>query len=107
MADDRDLSAESVDIEGIRETLQSRPITFALLFGSTARGESEASSDVDIDALPVPVAYAALRDGVLIAGDENAVEAYRKRVEAEYESTADQRQRNRETFIDRLASGDT
>lgn len=95
MADDRDLSAESVDIEGIRETLQSQLITFALLFGSTARGESEASSDIDIalkfsestgdrerfrqrnrtdaalqeyatgfvdvsdiDALPVPVAYA-------------------------------------------------
>jgi hypothetical protein len=43
----------------------------------------------------------------MIAGNEDAVEAYRKWVEAEYESTADQRQRNRETFIGRLASGET
>jgi len=140
----RDSSAGEVDIEGIRDALDSRPVEFALLFGSHARGESEASSDVDIalrfpdsvsdterfrernridaalqehapgfvdlsdiDTLSVPVARAAFRDGVLLVGDERAVDAYRRRIEAQYESTADERQRNREAFIDRLASGET
>ena len=144
MADTRDPSVEGVDTEGIRTVLDSRPIEFALLFGSRARGETEASSDVDvalrfresmddterfrernridaalqehapgfvdvsdIDTLSVPVARAALRDGVVLVGEERAVDAYRRRVEAEYESTADERQRNREAFIDRLASGET
>ena len=144
MADTRDPSVEGVDTEGIRTVLDSRPIEFALLFGSRARGETEASSDVDvalrfresmddterfrernridaalqehasafvdvsdIETLPTPVARAALRDGILLAGDERAVEAYRARVETEYESTADRRERQREAFIDRLASGET
>lgn len=139
-----DLAAEGIDIEGIREALASRPVEFALLFGSHARGEGAVSSDVDIalrfpetmddrerfrernridaalqeyatgfvdvsdiDTLPIPVAHAALRDGILLAGDDGTLEAYRTQIEAEYESTADERERQREAFIDRLARGDT
>lgn len=60
----------------------------------------------DIDALPTPVAYAALRDGLQIVGDEQAVEMYREQVEAEYEATAEERERERQAFIRRLAEGD-
>lgn len=35
--------SRGVDIEGIRRVLDSRPVEFALLLGSRARGESEAS----------------------------------------------------------------
>jgi predicted nucleotidyltransferase len=144
MSDVRAPSVEGVDTQGIRELLDSRPVEFALLFGSRARGESEASSDVDIalrfedsiddterfrernwidaavqehanafvdvcdiETLPTPVAYAALRDGVLLAGDERAVEVYQAQVAAEYESNADRLEQQREAFIDRLASGET
>jgi predicted nucleotidyltransferase len=139
-----DLAAEGIDVEGIRGVLDSRPVEFALLFGSYARGEGETVSDVDvalkfpasmndrdrfrernridaalqeyaagfvdvsdIDSLPMPVAHAAVRDGLLLAGDERELESYRKQIEAKYESTAEQRERQREKFIDRLARGDT
>lgn len=144
MSTERDAEVEGVDIDGLRSALDSCPLEFALLFGSRARGESGASSDVDIairfpesmddrerfrernridatlqeyatgfvdvsdiDTLPIPVAYAAVRDGILLAGDARVVEEYRTHVEAEYESTADQRERQREAFIDRLARGKT
>jgi predicted nucleotidyltransferase len=61
----------------------------------------------DICSLPTPVAYAALRDGIVLVGDEYAVESYRERVEQEYEATAGERERKRREFIDRLARGDT
>jgi predicted nucleotidyltransferase len=61
----------------------------------------------DVDSLPTAVAHAALRDGITLVGDEAVVEAYREDVEATYEATADERERERREFIDRLARGDT
>lgn len=61
----------------------------------------------DIDSLPTPVAHAALRDGIVLAGDEQAVETYRTQVEREYRASQDERERERREFIDRLARGDT
>jgi predicted nucleotidyltransferase len=61
----------------------------------------------DVDSLPTAVAHAALRDGITLVGDEAVVEAYREDVEATYEATADERERERQEFIDRLAQGDT
>jgi hypothetical protein len=61
----------------------------------------------DVDSLPTAVAHAALQDGITLVGDEAAVEAYREDVEATYEATADERERERQEFIDRLAQGDT
>lgn len=60
----------------------------------------------DIETLPNPVADAALRDGVLLVGDEGEAEAYQKQVTAEYETAASERERERREFIDRLARGD-
>lgn len=60
----------------------------------------------DIERLPTEVQYAAVRDGILLVGDEATVDAYRQHITDEYEETADDRQREREEFIDRLASGD-
>jgi len=60
----------------------------------------------DIDALPTQVAHAALRDGVVLVGGERTVETYRKRIADEYEATAEERERERREFIDRLARGD-
>lgn len=60
----------------------------------------------DIDSLPTPVEYAALRDGVVLVGNERAVESHRKQVEREYEESADERERERRAFIDRIARGD-
>ena len=60
----------------------------------------------DIETLPTPVAHAALRDGIRLVGDRDAIESFRAKIEAEYESTAEQRKREREGFIDRLARGD-
>lgn len=60
----------------------------------------------DIEALPNPVAYAALRDGILLAGDEQAAEEYREKVETEYETEQSERKREQREFIDRLARGD-
>lgn len=61
----------------------------------------------DIDSLPTPVARAALRDGITLVGDGRAVEEYREAVEREYDTSADERKRERREFIDRLARGDT
>lgn len=60
----------------------------------------------DIERLPVPVAYRALRDGIVLLGEKRRVETYRERVGAEYESTESERDRERRAFIDRLASGE-
>lgn len=60
----------------------------------------------DVDSLPTSVAYAALRDGVVLVGDERSVESYRTQVERAYEESADERERERREFIDRLARGD-
>jgi hypothetical protein len=61
----------------------------------------------ELSSLPTPVAYAALRDGIVLAGDEQTVESYREQVKQEYEANADERERERREFIDRLARGDT
>jgi predicted nucleotidyltransferase len=60
----------------------------------------------DLDSLPTPVAYNALRNGRVLVGDEETVAAYRDRVEAEYEATDDERKREHREFIERLARGD-
>ena len=60
----------------------------------------------DIETLPNSVAYAALQNGIVLAGDEGAASAYRRRVETEHRATADDRDRERRELIDRLARGD-
>ena len=60
----------------------------------------------DIEQLPTAVAHAALQDGLLLTGDEQAVETYHEQIEKEYESTVDERKRQQREFIDRVASGD-
>ena len=60
----------------------------------------------DIDTLPTAVAYAALRDGTQLVGDNRTLAAYRKEISDAYEATADERERERREFIDRLARGD-
>jgi predicted nucleotidyltransferase len=59
----------------------------------------------DVDALPTEVAYAALRDGIVLVGDESTVRAHREQVADAYEQTADECERERREFIDRLARG--
>jgi predicted nucleotidyltransferase len=39
---------DGVDVEGIRTYLAQKPVAFAVLFGSRARGTADASSDVDV-----------------------------------------------------------
>lgn len=72
------------------------------------QGYSDGFVDVsDIDELPLTVAHAALVDGRLLVGNEDAFTARREQVRQSYESTAAEREREREAFIDRLARGDT
>ena len=61
----------------------------------------------DVDSLPTPVAYAALRDGIRLVGDEQAVEAYLSQVQVEYEASSDEREHERREFIDRSSSTDS
>lgn len=61
----------------------------------------------DIDTLPMTVAYAALRDGIVLVGDEREVKTYQENVEQEYEATKNEREQARREFINRLARGDT
>ncbi|WP_240471168.1 hypothetical protein [Halorubrum tropicale] len=42
-----------------------------------------------------------------MVGDDRDLETYRKRVEAEYEETAAERERDRRAFVDRLVKGDS
>ena len=60
----------------------------------------------DIETLPNPVAHAALRDGIILIGDERDVESYQERIKTEYDATSPDRERERREFIDRLARGD-
>ncbi|MDB2293983.1 nucleotidyltransferase domain-containing protein [Halorubrum ezzemoulense] len=60
----------------------------------------------DIEDLPLPIGRAALREGVRLVGDERELTAYREQIDAEYERTAADRERDRREFIDRLARGD-
>lgn len=61
----------------------------------------------DIESLPNPVAHAALRDGIVIFGDESTVEAYKTTVVETFETESQARNEDRDEFIDRLARGDT
>src|SRR6056297_807885 len=60
----------------------------------------------DIESLPTHVAHAALHDGIRLVGDEEAIDAYKRQIDAEYDATASERERQRREFIDRLARGD-
>lgn len=60
----------------------------------------------DLGSLPAAVAHAALRDGILLTGEEAATERYRERVATEYESASPERERERREVIDRLAGGE-
>ena len=60
----------------------------------------------DIELLPNPVAYAALRDGILLVGDKQAAAEYKAEVKAEFEEEESEREQERQEFIDRLARGD-
>lgn len=72
------------------------------------QGYADAFVDVsDVESLPTPVAYTALRDGQVIVGGEDKVESFRERVTKVYEASADERQRERREFVDRLARGET
>jgi len=75
---------------------------------ATLQVHAEGTVDVsDIDALPVAVQHAALQEGIVLCGDDDAVANYREQVTAAYESLADERTAERQAFIDRLARGDT
>ncbi|SFR90327.1 Predicted nucleotidyltransferase [Halomicrobium zhouii] len=60
----------------------------------------------DISSLPIPVAHAALRDGVRLVGDEQTIDEYRTQVQTEYESSSAARKADDEAFIERLARGE-
>jgi uncharacterized protein len=60
----------------------------------------------DIETLPTPVAYAALRDGIRLVGDTQTIDAYQEQINREYETAASEREQERREFIDRLARGD-
>jgi predicted nucleotidyltransferase len=60
----------------------------------------------DIDALPTPVAYRAVHDGIVLVGDDRAVDTYRTRIARAYEADEETRTEQRDAFIDRLARGD-
>ena len=75
---------------------------------ATLQAHAEETVDVsDIDALPMAVQHAALHDGIVLCGDDDAVAEYREQVSHAYESTADERTDERQAFINRLARGDT
>lgn len=61
----------------------------------------------DVESLPTPVARAAVRDGIVLAGDEEMIEAFAERIEREYRETKADRDRERREFIDRLARGES
>jgi predicted nucleotidyltransferase len=60
----------------------------------------------DIEKLPLPVAHAALTEGVRLFGDGDSLEEYRERIGEAYEERETERVEDRRTFIDRLAEGD-
>ena len=60
----------------------------------------------DIEGLPLPIARAALKDGIRLVGDDRDINAYRERIEAAHEDTASDRERARREFIDQLAKGE-
>lgn len=72
--------------------------------------QSYASSLVDVadvERLPPTVALRALRDGHLLAGEQDELAADRERFEREVDAASDDRERERREFVDRLAEGET
>ena len=143
MPNSDDSAVDTLDIDAIRAYLAQTEVSFAILFGSHARGTADESSDVDIalrfpaempenerfrrrnridaelqefaagfvdvsdiESLPTHVAYAAIRDGTCLVGEEEVVDAYREQVTAAYETDENEREQARREFIDRLARGD-
>lgn len=60
----------------------------------------------DLEALPDEVALNAVREGVLLCGDEEARSEDRRRLERSLMESSERRIRKRREFIDRLAEGD-
>ena len=52
------------------------------------------------------MAYRAVRDGTVLVGDDQTVDAYREQIRQRYDETTETRQAQRQEFIDRLARGD-
>jgi predicted nucleotidyltransferase len=102
-------AASDVDIAlGFPESLTDRE-RFRLRNRVDAELQAYADSFVnisDIESLPTPVAHAALRDRIVIVGDEATVKTLEREVAAEYEAKSKSRKRDREAFIERLAQGD-
>lgn len=141
--DDRSLSREqsaALDLGAIRSLLAASDVRYAIVFGSFARENATASSDIDLalrftdelsrrerfdrrnhvdstvqryaerfvdvsdlTALPDEVALNALRDGVVIYGDETAKTIDERRLARRVSGS--QRAQERRAFIDRLAEG--
>ena len=100
---DLDIAVRFPDRLSDRDRFRARNRIDAIL-----QEHAEGTVDVsDIDALAVAVQHAALRDGIVLCGDDDAVADYREQITAAYESTADERTAERQAFIDRLARGDT
>jgi predicted nucleotidyltransferase len=59
----------------------------------------------DLEELPLPIARAALEEGIVVHGDDDVVECYREKIEEQYHETNRERERDREQFIDDLATG--
>ena len=72
----------------------------------------QAYADVQIDvsdfeSLPMSVAREAVREGVLLVGEERTLRRLEKQLEEEFESTDGERRRERRRTLDRPSSGDT
>lgn len=61
----------------------------------------------DVESLPTPVARAAAKEGIVLVGEADEIDAFAERIEREYRETQDDRERDRREFIDRLARGGT
>ncbi|WP_255192425.1 type VII toxin-antitoxin system MntA family adenylyltransferase antitoxin [Natronobeatus ordinarius] len=136
------VQSEAIDFEGIRSVLADNDVQYAVVFGSVARGEDTATSDIDlclrfsddlsprerfdrrnridsvvqryttqfvdvsdVEALPDDVALNALREGVVIYGNETMKATDEQRLTDRVRSSKDEHTRERREFIDRLAEG--
>ena len=48
MRQSEDVSASNLDVSAIVEILEELPVTHAILYGSYARGDATATSDIDL-----------------------------------------------------------
>lgn len=70
-----------------------------------ARLETDDVDVSDLEHLPTAIAHAALQEGILLVGDAETVDEYRRQVTVEYEQGAGDRQRDREALLRRLERG--